>query len=181
MFEFLLLIISAALVNNLLLGQGLAADALHARDYTLFGPVVAALLALAAPSAWLLNYLLLQLQLPALFWLMWILTATVLSRLVPHLIQRLRRQELNDTWPLLCANAIAIASLSLQQTHFSQALALGIGGGAGVWLVLYLLNDLRARLQPLTVPRALQGLPMLLICAGLMSLAFMGFNGVAGL
>lgn len=179
MTDFLFALIGAALVSNLILGLPLAADVLrHARVQAL-GLAGALLILLSAPSAWLLQrtlqaidliYLYLLLGLPLLAALSW-LSLALLARLRPALTQP-------GLWPLLLGNGLGAMLLARTLESFAGALALGIGGGLGFWLVLQLLSDLLERIEQCDVPAALRGTPLLLIAAGLMSLAFLGFNGL---
>lgn len=182
MSEFLLTLIGAALVNNLILTLPVAAESLrHARVHVL-GPASALLMLLAAPLAWLLLRLLqglalsqlyLLLALPLLAALAW-LSLALLARLRPNLLQA------GGLWPLLLGNGaglgVMLASKPLES--FPLALAFGLGGGLGFWLVLQLFADLLERIEQCDVPSPFKGTPMLLIGAGLMGLAFLGFNGL---
>ncbi|MNR38252.1 Electron transport complex protein RnfA [compost metagenome] len=84
--------------------------------------------------------------------------------------------------PLLLANA-GILGLSLLSAEANKGLLytlfLSLGTGLGFWLVLSLFNDLRQRAcNDDDVPLPLRGLPIELISAGLMAMAFLGFNGL---
>lgn len=57
-----------------------------------------------------------------------------------------------------------------------QSLAAGFSAGCGMMLVLVLMSGIRARLDTEWVPRALRGLPISLISAGLLALAFTAFD-----
>ena len=59
-----------------------------------------------------------------------------------------------------------------------ESLALGIGAALGFTLALVLMAAIRERQETLSIPRAMQGKPIALITAGLMSLAFLGFSGM---
>ncbi len=56
--------------------------------------------------------------------------------------------------------------------------AMSLGAGLGFWLVLSLFNDLRQRISTNDIPLPWQGLPIDLISAGLLAVAFFGFNGL---
>jgi electron transport complex protein RnfA len=99
------------------------------------------------------------------------LVLSLLARWRPGLAQP-------QLWPLLLGNGLGAAVLARSLESFPAALALGIGGGLGFWLVLQLMSDLLERIEQCDVPTALRGAPLLLIAAGLMSLAFLGFNGL---
>jgi electron transport complex protein RnfA len=179
MSDFLFALIGAALVSNLILGLPLAADALRSARAQALGPAGALLILLAAPSAWLLQqavqsvdltYLSLLISLPLLAALSW-LSLALLARLRPTL-------PLDGLWALLLGNGLGAMLLARSLENFSAALALGIGGGLGFWLVLQLMSDLLERIEQCDVPAAFRGAPILLIAAGLMSLAFLGFSGM---
>lgn len=181
MTEFLSVLIGAALVNNLILGLPVAADALRSARVQALGPTTALLVVLAAPLAWLLqqllhslalDYLYLLAGLPLLAGLAW-LSLALLSRLRPTLIQP-------GLWPLLLANGAGLGAVLLSQPLPSLAatLALGLGGGLGFWLALQLFADLLERIDQCDVPAPFRGVPIMLIAAGLMGLAFLGCNGL---
>lgn len=57
----------------------------------------------------------------------------------------------------------------------------GFCGGVGFLLAMLLMSGIRQRLAEGRVPKALQGLPIAFISAGLMALAFMGFTKLFGI
>ena len=83
--------------------------------------------------------------------------------------------------PLITTNC-AILGLALFQTNreynFLQCLAFSIGAGVGFTLALVLMAGLREKLELADVPECLQGAPITLVTAGLLTLAFMGFAGM---
>jgi electron transport complex protein RnfA len=62
-----------------------------------------------------------------------------------------------------------------------EALFFGAGAALGFGLVLALLGGIRERLEEADIPRPFKGVPITLITAGIMSLAFYGFNGLGRL
>ena len=57
----------------------------------------------------------------------------------------------------------------------------GFCAGVGFLLAMVLMSGIRERLAEARVPKALQGLPIAFLCAGLMALAFMGFTKLFGI
>lgn len=184
MSELLSTLIGAALISNLLLSLPLAADTLRGARVQALGPATALLIALACPLAWLVEHGLLQplalqhLQLfvflPLISLLAW-LSLRVLACLRPAL-------PVKDLWPLLLINGAGLGSmlLILSLENVAMALAVGIGAGLGFWLALQLFADLLERIDRCDIPTPFQGMPISLIGAGLMGLAFLGFNGLGG-
>ena len=87
-------------------------------------------------------------------------------------------------WPvlalalLLLGNGLGAMVLTATLDDFASSMALGIGGGLGFWLVLQLMSDMIERTERCDVPTAFRGAPILLVVAGLMGLAFLGFGGL---
>ena len=85
--------------------------------------------------------------------------------------------------PLITTNC-AVLGVALFQTardyDFLQSLTFAIGGGIGFTLALTLLASVRERVQLAEVPEIAQGTALVLMLAGVLSLAFMGFAGLGG-
>lgn len=184
MSEFLAVLIGAALINNLIVGQALAADALRGARLSALGPATALLIVLACPLAWAVQHGLLRpLGLEYLQLLVLVALAAPLAWLSLQLLTRLRPHWASDTlWPLLLVNGAGLGSMLLAQAldSFTTVLALSFGAGLGFWLALQLLADLLERIEACDVPVFFKGTPVCLISAGLMGLAFLGFSGLAG-
>ncbi len=83
--------------------------------------------------------------------------------------------------PLITTNCIVlgVTILNIQSDYtLIKALTSGIGASLGFFLALVLLTGVREKLAIADVPEALQGVPIALISAGLMSIAFLGFAGL---
>lgn len=85
--------------------------------------------------------------------------------------------------PLITTNC-AILGLALFQTNrsygFMQCLVYALGAGAGFTLALVLMAGLRERLELAETPDLVKGTALTLVLAGLLSVCFMGFAGLAG-
>ncbi|NNE70712.1 MAG: RnfABCDGE type electron transport complex subunit A [Rhodothermales bacterium] len=83
--------------------------------------------------------------------------------------------------PLITTNC-AILGLALFQTSkgydFVQALVYALGAGVGFALAIVLMAGIREELELATVPQLVRGTAIVLIVAGVLSLAFMGFAGL---
>lgn len=181
MSELLGALIGAALVNNLILGLPVAAAALRSARVQALGPATALLVLLTAPLAWLLQQLLQSLALPYLLLLTGLPLLAALAWLSLRLLARVRPAlDQSGLWPLLLGNGAGLGALLLSQPlpSFTAALALGIGAGLGFWLALQLFADLLERIEQCDVPAPFRGVPIMLIAAGLMGLAFLGLNGL---
>ena len=85
--------------------------------------------------------------------------------------------------PLITTNC---AVLGVVQTNsdasldFLTSLANGLGTSIGFLIVIVLFACMRERLNGYNMPKAMKGVPIALITAALMALAFMGFGGMVG-
>ena len=94
----------------------------------------------------------------------------------------LLHQVLGIFIPLIATNCavLGVALLNVQQSKgFVQSVFFGIGASLGFALVLVLFAAIRERIQAADVPTPFRGTAIALMTAGIMSLAFMGFSGMA--
>jgi Na+-translocating ferredoxin:NAD+ oxidoreductase subunit A len=90
-------------------------------------------------------------------------------------------RELGIFLPLITTNC-AILGLAIFQTNRGYGLAQGLffalGAGLGVTLALILMASIRQQMEVADVPSMARGMGLVLIIAGSLSLAFMGFAGL---
>ncbi len=101
---------------------------------------------------------------------------TVIKKVSPALFR-----ELGIFLPLITTNC-AILGLAIFQTNrgygFVEGLFFAIGGGAGLTLALVLMASIRETVELADVPAMARNMGLVLILAGSLSLAFMGFAGL---
>ncbi|QEW05069.1 electron transport complex subunit RsxA [Nitrincola iocasae] len=191
MSDYILLLVSTALVNNVILIKFLGLCPLMGVSTKMDGALGMGLattfvLSLAAAASWMLeNWLLNPLGLEYLRILAFILVIATVVQFTEMLIRKISPslyQILGIYLPLITTNCavLGIALLNVQNQHsFIQSLMYGFGSAMGFTLVLVLFAGLRERLAVLQVPELYQGAPIAFIVAGLLSVAFMGFAGLA--
>lgn len=191
MTEYLLLLLGTALVNNVVLVNFLGLCPFMGVSNKLdtafsMGLATTFVLTLAAASAWLLEHYLLQpLGIGFLRILTFILVIAATVQLTELVIRKFSpplHRVLGIFLPLITTNCavLGVALLTIQQDHsLFQSLLYGFGAAAGFTLVMVLFAGLRERLARAQVPALFAGAPIGLIVAGLLSLAFMGFAGLA--
>jgi len=101
---------------------------------------------------------------------------TVVKKVSPTLFR-----ELGIFLPLITTNC-AILGLAIFQTNrgynFTEGLFFAVGGGLGLTLALVLMASIREQLDLADVPAVARNMGLVLILAGSLSLAFMGFAGL---
>ena len=83
--------------------------------------------------------------------------------------------------PLITTNCAVLGVVLLNITkeyNFAQSMINSIGAGAGFMLAMVIFSGVRSRLEGADIPKFLQGLPIVLIAASIVSLSFMGFTGL---
>lgn len=140
-------------------------------------------LVLTAASVSLLNNFLLG-SAPYLRLIAFIVVIASLVQIVEMAIKKLSPmlfRELGIYLPLITTNC-AILALAIFQTNrgytFLEGQVFALGAGAGLILALTLMASIREKLQFATVPAVAKGMAIVLIIAGSLSLAFMGFAGL---
>lgn len=191
MSDYLLLFIGAALVNNFVLVKFLGLCpfmGVSNKLETAIGMAMATtfVLTLAAVSSYLLEtYLLAPLGLVYLRTLSFILVIAVVVQFTEMVVKKTSAslyRLLGIFLPLITTNCavLGVALLNINEGHnFIQSLIFGFGAAVGFSLVLILFAAMRERLAAADIPSPFKGSPIALITAGLMSLAFMGFIGLA--
>jgi electron transport complex protein RnfA len=99
-----------------------------------------------------------------------------------HKVFPLLYQMLGIYLPLITTNCavLGIPLLIVQERHtLLEALLIGLGGALGFSMVLIIFAGMRERLESADVPQVFRGSAIAMVTAGLMSIAFMGFSGLA--
>ncbi len=192
MNEYLLIILSTALVNNVVLVKFLGLCPMMGVSnnvITAFGMGMATtfVLTLAAVASWVLEtYLLGPLELGYLRILTFILVIAAVVQFTEMAVHKLSPnlyQVLGIFLPLITTNCavLGVALLNVQAEHGLVESALyGLGSALGFTLVMLMFAGLRERLARSRVPGVFAGAPIAFVTAGLLSLAFLGFAGLTG-
>ncbi len=107
------------------------------------------------------------------------LVEIVLKRFVPPL-----HKALGIYLPLITTNCavLGVTILNIDSGYgFVQSLVNALGAGLGFLLAMVMFAGVRERLETAEIPDSLKGLPITLIAASLVSLSFLGFQGLFGL
>lgn len=190
MQDQILLVISAALVNNFVLVKSLGLCPFMGVSRKLetaigMGFATTFVLTLSAICTYLVNhYLLDPLNIGYLRTIAFILVISATVQLTEIIMRKnspILYQVLGIYLPLITANCIVLGVSLLnfqEQRNLLDATLYGFGAALGFFLVLVLFSSIRERIAVADVPEPFVGNPIALITAGLMSMAFMGFAGL---
>ena len=102
----------------------------------------------------------------------------ILKKFIPAL-----HQSLGVYLPLITTNCavlgVAINNITAGY-NFLESMIASLGVGLGFLLAMVLFAGVRSRIENCPAPKAMQGLPITLVAASIVSLAFFGFSGVIG-
>ncbi|MEE2782976.1 MAG: electron transport complex subunit RsxA [Pseudomonadota bacterium] len=192
MADLALLLIGALLVNNFVLAQflGLCPFMGITRGYDTAlatGLATTFVLTLSAVLAYLIYFaILVPLELEYLRIIIFITTIAGVVQLLHYYIRAsapLLHQLLGLYIPLITTNCavLGVALIAVDQgLSLLETAVFSAGASLGFTLVMVLFGAIRERLQGGTVPAPFHDTAIALISAGIMSLAFMGFQGLAG-
>jgi len=190
MMEYLLLFISASLVNNLILSRFLGICPFIGVSRTFSTAIgmsfaVAFVMMMSSAITWLVNTLVLApFQLAYMQTIVFILVIASFVQLVEMIIEKTSPDlyaALGIFLPLMATNCaiLGVALINVQQGFgFISMLVFTLGSAVGFGLALILFTGLRERITFSDVPPAFKGAPIAFIAAGILSLAFMGFAGL---
>jgi electron transport complex protein RnfA len=191
MTELIVILVGTVFVNNFVLVRflglcpflGVSRNIEAAAGMSL---ATAFVLTLSSASAYLLHkYVLLPLELEYLRTISFILVIAASVQFTEIMVRRLSpllHQVLGIYIPLIATNCavLGVALLNVQQSKgFVQSVFFGFGAAAGFALVLVMFASIRERLEAADIPSPFRGTAIALMTAGIMSLAFMGFAGMA--
>lgn len=191
--EYLLIVISAVLVNNFVLTQflgicpflGVSKDLRTAAG---MGGAVVFVITLASAVTWALHHLILvPLHAEFLQTIAFILVIATFVQFVELVLKKTSpalHRGLGIFLPLITTNCavLGVAVLNIKKDFtFFKSVAFGFGAAVGFALALVIFTGLREKIARSNPPQCLRGTAIALITAGLLSLAFMGFSGLVRL
>ena len=184
------ILLSSILVNNYVLSKFLGCCPFLGVSKKVntavgMGMAVTFVMAIASVVTWLVHYyLLVPARVEFLQTIAFILVIAALVQLIEMFLAKSSpalHASLGVYLPLIttncCVLGVAITNIdegfTLIETLFN-----GIGAALGFALAIILFAGIRERMEYSDIPKSLQGFPIALISAGIMSIAFMGFQGL---
>ncbi|NLW56647.1 MAG: electron transport complex subunit RsxA [Firmicutes bacterium] len=188
MAEYLVIIFGAIFINNFIVSRFLGicpflGVSRQVETATGMGLAVTFVMGLASGITYLVHKLLVALNIEFLQTITFILVIAVLVQFVEMVLKKsspVLYRALGIYLPLITTNCavLGVTILNIDAGHnFLQSVVNGIGGALGFSLLIILFAGIRENLNFAPIPRSLQGFPIALITAGLISMAFLGFTG----
>lgn len=187
---FLLAIVNTMLIDNVVLSRfyGICpflGVSKKVNSSLGMGAAVVFVIVLATVICWpIYTYILVPAQIPFMDTVTYILVIASLVQLVGLIIKKYSPalyKNLGIYLPLIttnCAVLGVVQSNTDQSMDFVMSLANALGTSLGFMLIIFVFSCIRIRLESSNVPKAFKGLPIALITAALMAIAFVGLQGM---
>jgi electron transport complex protein RnfA len=191
MEKLLLIAVGSALVNNVVLSQflgicpflGVSKKVNTAAG--MGGAVIFVITIASFVTSLIYKYILTPLGFEYLQTIVFILVIAALVQLVEMFLKKSSPalyQALGIFLPLITTNCavLGVALTNVQnQYDFIESVVSGVGTGLGYTLAIVLLASIRSTIDESSIPAPFRGMPIVLLSAALMAIAFMGFSGFA--
>ncbi len=190
MITYISIFITAIFVNNIVLAQFLGicpflGVSKKVNTAVGMGAAVTFVMTIATIVTYLLQkYLLDTTGLQFMQTIVFILVIAALVQMVEIILKKVSPplyQALGVFLPLITTNCtiLGVAILVIQKEYnLMESVVFAISTAIGFTLAMVLFAGIREQLSTTNVPKAMQGIPIALIVAGLLAMAFMGFSGI---
>lgn len=188
--ELLILLVASSLVSNVVLSQFLGLCpflGVSRKTNTAAGMGVAVIFVITLASAVagvIYKYVLQRFQVEYLETIVFILVIAALVQFVEMFLKKAMPglyQALGVYLPLITTNC-AVLGVALTNVQKEYGIVAGIVNGfataVGFTIAIIILAGLREKLEYNDIPKPFQGMPIVLLTAGLMAIAFCGFSGL---
>lgn len=140
---------------------------------------------LSTAATWPINnYILEKNNLSYLQTIVFILVIAALVQLVEIILKKYMPplyKSLGIYLPLITTNCAVLGVVLLnivKSLSYTQSLVNSFGAGLGFMLAMFMFAGVRERLESCDIPKFMQGLPITLVAASLVSVSFLGFGGI---
>ena len=188
--ELLVILIASSLVNNVVLSQFLGLCpflGVSKKTNTATGMGVAVIFVITLASAVagaIYQYILLPLDITYLQTIVFILVIAALVQFVEMFLKKFipaLYQSLGVYLPLITTNC-SVLGVALTNVQKNYGILTGIVNGfataVGFTISIVILAGIREKMRHNDIPESFQGMPIVLVTAGLMAIAFCGFSGL---
>lgn len=188
--EYFVIIISAIFVSNIVLAQFLGICPFVGVSGKLstsvgMGGAVLFVMTIATIVTWILQYYVLNpFGLSFMQTIVFILVIAALVQMVEIILKKVSPplyQALGVFLPLITTNCavLGVAILTVQKEfNLMEGVVFAISTAIGFTLAIVLFAGIREHLDLMEVPKGMKGVPIALLVAGILALAFMGFTGL---
>ena len=190
MKELILILIGSALVNNVVLSQFLGlcpflGVSKKTKTAASMGAAVIFVIMIASAVTYAVHYqVLVPLGMEYMQTIVFILVIAALVQMIEMMLKKVSPaiySALGVYLPLITTNCavLGVAITNIQNgSTFAESMMNSLGTSIGFLIAIVIMAGIRERLEGNDIPKAFQGMPIVLITSGLMAIAFCGFAGI---
>ena len=190
MKELILILIGSALVNNVVLSQFLGlcpflGVSKKTKTAASMGAAVIFVIMIASAVTYAVHYMVLvPLGMEYMQTIVFILVIAALVQMIEMMLKKVSPaiySALGVYLPLITTNCavLGVAITNIQNgSTFGESMMNSLGTSVGFLIAIVIMAGIRERLEGNDIPKAFQGMPIVLITSGLMAIAFCGFAGI---
>ncbi len=190
MEKLLIIAVGAAMVNNVVLSQFLGlcpflgVSKKIKTALGMGGAVIGVITIASAVCNLIYDFILVPLNLTYLNTIVFILVIASLVQFVEMFLKKVSPalyEALGVFLPLITTNCavLGVALTNVQNGYnFIESVVAGFGTALGFTIAIVIMAGIRERIEYNDVPESFKGMPIVLITAGLMAIAFFGFSGI---
>lgn len=190
MLTYLSIVITAIFINNIIFAQFLGICPFLGVSKKIssalgMGMAVTFVMTIATTVTWLIQMFVLNpLDINFLQTIVFILVIAFLVQLLEIVMKKTipgLYQALGVFLPLITTNCavLGVAILVIQKGfNLMESVTYAVSTAIGFTLALWIFAGIREQLDLMNVPKGMKGVPIALLCAGILAMAFMGFSGI---
>ncbi len=188
--EYILIVISAIFVNNIILAQFLGicpflgVSKKVETSIGMTGAVMFVMVVATMVTYSLMEFVMKPFGIEFMRTVIFILVIASLVQMVEIILKKVSPsmyQALGVFLPLITTNCaiLGVAMLTVQKDYnLLEGIVFSISHAIGFGLAIVIFAGIREQLDLMKVPKGMKGIPISLIVAGILSIAFMGFTGI---
>ena len=191
MNELIAIFVGMALINNFILVRYLGlcpffGVSKKVGNAVSMGIAVTFVMSIASLATWLIHhYILIPFDIEYMYIIIYILVIASLVQIIELFIKRTNLALYNAFGiylPLITTNCavlgVTFINTTVENYSLLGSIVSALGAGLGFTLVLFIMSNIRERLDLADSPKSMKGLPIAFIVAVLLGLAFFGFGGM---
>ena len=191
MNELIAIFIGMALINNFILVRYLGlcpffGVSKKVGNAVSMGIAVTFVMSIASLATWLIHhYILVTFEIEYMYIIIYILVIASLVQIIELFIKRTNLALYNAFGiylPLITTNCavlgVTFINTTVENYSLLGSIVSALGAGLGFTLVLFIMSNIREKLEFADSPKSMKGLPIAFLIAVLLGLAFFGFGGM---
>ena len=191
MNELIAIFVGMALINNFILVRYLGlcpffGVSKKVGNAVSMGIAVTFVMSIASLATWLIHhYILIPFDIEYMYIIIYILVIASLVQIIELFIKRTNLTLYNAFGiylPLITTNCavlgVTFINTTVENYSLLGSIVSALGAGLGFTLVLFIMSNIRERLELADSPKSMKGLPIAFLIAVLLGLAFFGFRGM---